>query len=201
MRRSRLWHDAPPSEHEDQFQEVALVLCGRDFKSETHLRRALWMGLGFRAKDFWKAARRREVSVGEFFEPVARDPSGDGVEEEAALAADSRIVDDCLSELDDRERLARTRFALVERPDYLVRELGPYPHRRSKRRIWRQAAHRVETYREDFGVKDTERALGTQPVDLRQRAAWRDAQRAVDDARCAMSREPSRARERARYLG
>jgi conjugative relaxase-like TrwC/TraI family protein len=82
----------------------------------------------------------------------------------------------------DRRRLARTRLAMVQRLDYLIRALGPYPHRRSKRRIWRQAAHRIETYREDFGVKDNERALGAEPRDLRQRVAWRDAHRAVADA-------------------
>ncbi|HEX8745138.1 MAG TPA: sigma-70 family RNA polymerase sigma factor [Thermoleophilaceae bacterium] len=104
MRGRRLWCDLPPAEHEDQFQDVAMVLCTRRFRSEEHVRRALWTGLGFRAKDFWKAGRRRELSVGELFEQVAADERADGVEEAATVAADSRVVDDCLSELDARER-------------------------------------------------------------------------------------------------
>lgn len=104
MRGRRLWCDLPPAEHEDQFQDVAMVLCTRRFQSEDHVRRALWTGLGFRAKDFWKAGRRRELPVGELFEDVAVDERGGGVDEAATVAADTRVVDDCLSELDSRER-------------------------------------------------------------------------------------------------
>jgi len=71
MRGRRLWCDLPPTEHEDQFQDVAMVLCTRRFQSEDHVRRALWTGLGFRAKDFWKAGRRRELPIGELLEEVA----------------------------------------------------------------------------------------------------------------------------------
>jgi RNA polymerase sigma factor (sigma-70 family) len=104
MRARRLWRNAPPADHEDQFQDVALVLCTRVFRSEEHLRRALWTGLGFRARDFWKAGRRRELPVADFFEDVRAGTSWDGVVEDAATAADGRYVDDCLSELDARER-------------------------------------------------------------------------------------------------
>src|SRR3954451_19650636 len=104
MSRRRLWSGAPATELEDQFQDVALVLTMRHFGSEEHLRRALWTGLGFRARDFWKAARRREVSVGELFDHIAADDRASHVEESAACAADARWVDDCLSELDQRER-------------------------------------------------------------------------------------------------
>jgi RNA polymerase sigma factor (sigma-70 family) len=104
MRARRLWRNAPPADHEDQFQDVALVLCTRVFRSEEHLRRALWTGLGFRARDFWKAGRRRELPVADFFDDVRAGTSWDGVAEDAATAADGRYVDDCLSELDARER-------------------------------------------------------------------------------------------------
>ena len=104
MGRRRLWRGASAAELEDQFQDVALVLLTRDYASEEHLRRALWTGLGFRAKDFWKAARRREVPVGEFFEEILGDDRLQAVEDAAAAAADRRYVDDCLSELDPRER-------------------------------------------------------------------------------------------------
>ena len=104
MRGRRLWGNLPPAEHEDQFQEVAMVLCTRRFGSEEHLRRALWTGLGFRAKDFWKAGRRQELPVAGLFDEVAADEGGDGVEDAATIAADTRVVDDCLGELDARER-------------------------------------------------------------------------------------------------
>jgi RNA polymerase sigma factor (sigma-70 family) len=103
MRARRLWRGAPPADLEDQFQDVALVLCMRAFRSEEHLRRALWTGLGFRARDFWKAGRRRELPVAELFESD-RASDCNHVEEDAAAAADQRYVDDCLSELDTRER-------------------------------------------------------------------------------------------------
>jgi RNA polymerase sigma factor (sigma-70 family) len=105
MERSRLWHGASRADLEDQFQDVALVLCTRTYASEAHLRKALWMGLGFRARDYWKAARRRELPVGEFFEGILGDDRLDAVEDTAAAAADSRQVDDCLAELDERERV------------------------------------------------------------------------------------------------
>ena len=104
MARRQLWRGASAAECEDQFQDVALVLWSRQFASEEHLRRALWTGLGFRARDFWKSARRRELPVGEFFEDVVGDDRVEGVEDTAVTAADTRCVDDCLSELDPRER-------------------------------------------------------------------------------------------------
>src|SRR3954447_18853810 len=104
MARRQLWRGASADECEDQFQDVALVLWSRQFASKEHLRRALWTGLGFRARDFWKSARRRELPVGEFFEDVVGDESTERVEDAAVTAADARCVDDCLSELDPRER-------------------------------------------------------------------------------------------------
>lgn len=104
MRRSRLWWDASADEHEDQYQDVALALFGRRFESEEHLRRALWTALGFRARDFWKSARRRETSVGEIFDDALGFDAADDVVEAAATLADRRQVEDCLAELDGRER-------------------------------------------------------------------------------------------------
>jgi DNA-directed RNA polymerase specialized sigma24 family protein len=104
MGRRALWRGASLAEREDQLQDVTLVLCSREFDSEEHLQRALWTGLGFRARDFWKAARRREVPVAEFFEEIIGDDRLDGIEDAAIVAADGRQVDDCLSELDAHER-------------------------------------------------------------------------------------------------
>jgi RNA polymerase sigma factor (sigma-70 family) len=104
MGERRLWADLPPADREDQFQDVSMVLCMRRFRSQKHVWRALWTGLGFRAKDFWKAARQRELPVAELFDQVADDEHADHVQDIATVAADRRIVDDCLSELDARER-------------------------------------------------------------------------------------------------
>lgn len=104
MAHRRLWQGASRPELEDQFQDVALVLWSRAYASEEHLRRALWTALGFRARDHWKSARRRELPVGEFFDEVIGDDRAVAVEDAAAAAADVRCVDDCLSELNERER-------------------------------------------------------------------------------------------------
>ena len=104
MRRRGLWRGAPPVEFEDQFQDVAAVLYTRRFESEDHLYRALWTGLGFRARDFWKSARRREIPYGDMFGEDAPVPSVDGVEDHGTVVADARHVEDCLSDLDERER-------------------------------------------------------------------------------------------------
>jgi hypothetical protein len=100
----------------------------------------------------------------------------------------------------DRRRAARTRAAVIERPDYLIRELGPYPRRRSERGEWHRAAMRIETYRQDFGVTDGRRAFGTEPSDVHQRAAQRDVQRDIDRARRQLIGSPERERTYGREL-
>jgi hypothetical protein len=102
-------------------------------------------------------------------------------------------------ELDRRGR-ARARAAIVERPEYLVRELGPYPARRSERRVWDRAARGIESYRYEFGVKDRTSALGEEPRELRQRQAWRATRQAVDSAVRARGRSSERGRDRGRGI-
>ena len=104
MSRKRSWSGASAADCEDQFQDVALVLTTRRINDDEHLQRALWTGLGFRAKDFWKSPRRRELSVGEFFDSIGGDDRSARFEDEALTAADLRQVADCLAELDERER-------------------------------------------------------------------------------------------------
>jgi conjugative relaxase-like TrwC/TraI family protein len=104
-----------------------------------------------------------------------------------------------------REELARrargrVRAAVVAKPDYLVNELGPYPHRHSKRRAWQRAAIRIEGYRQEFGVTDPRRALGAEPDSLRQRSARREVQREIDRASRQLARGARRAQQRTREL-
>jgi conjugative relaxase-like TrwC/TraI family protein len=101
----------------------------------------------------------------------------------------------------DRRRASRVRATLIERPEYLLRELGPYPDRRSDRRAWERAATRIDSYRARFGVDDPSRALGDEPRELRQRSARRETQRNVDRALRDLGRRRGREREQRLELG
>ncbi len=87
----------------------------------------------------------------------------------------------------------------VDPPRYLTATLGPIPERISARRWWEHAAVEIESYRERFAIDDPDRALGSQPTDLRQRAAWRELRRQIDRTSRSLDapeREPGRAIER-----
>jgi hypothetical protein len=62
-----------------------------------------------------------------------------------------------------------------EQPGYLRAELGPVPESTQGRRAWRQAAAAIEDYRQNYGVREPERALGPAPRDPTQRVAWQRA--------------------------
>jgi conjugative relaxase-like TrwC/TraI family protein len=83
----------------------------------------------------------------------------------------------------DRRRHSAARAAIVEKPAYLVAELGPCPDRPAQRRAWDRAAIRIEMYRQDFGVAGAESALGEEPRELGQRSAWRQARLDVERVR------------------
>ena len=100
----------------------------------------------------------------------------------------------------DRRMRGSVRAAVVARPDYLVTELGSYPHRRSKRRAWHRAAMRIEGYRQEFGINDPQTALGSEPKELRQRSAYRDVRRELDRANKALGRDRGRRADRTRDL-
>jgi hypothetical protein len=99
-----------------------------------------------------------------------------------------------------RRGRARARAAIVERPEYLVRELGSYPLRRSERRIWDRAARGIESYRQEFNVRDRTSALGEEPRELRQRQAWRASRHLVDRAVWVRSRGSERGRDSGRGI-
>ena len=94
-----------------------------------------------------------------------------------------------------------TRTAVVEPPIYLVKELGPWPERRSQRRAWESAALTIETYRRSFGIDDTQSALGPQPHDLRQASMWREARREAARTRRELARGVERSLSVGRGLG
>jgi hypothetical protein len=103
-------------------------------------------------------------------------------------------------ELDRRYEHA-ARAAAIDKPAYLIAELGTYPDRPSHRRTWERAATRIEMYRESFGVNGEKRALGSEPREHRQRDAWRIARRDIDGALRELGRTEARAREQGRGIG
>ncbi len=94
-----------------------------------------------------------------------------------------------------------TRAVTVKPPAYLVKELGPYPERRSQRRMWKYAAVTIETYRRGFGIDDVESAFGPQPPDLRQASLWREARREAARTRRELARGVERSLPLGRGLG
>jgi hypothetical protein len=81
-----------------------------------------------------------------------------------------------------REHLA----VALERPaPYLTEALGDLPDKPRARRTWQQAATRIEAYRFDHSITDTDHPLGQAPIDARGRAHWQrahhDLQRAQRD--------------------
>jgi hypothetical protein len=126
---------------------------------------------------------------------VARDESGVSI-----LRPQNLTRFRAISEELDRRRAVRARAAVVERPEYLSRELGSYPQHRGERREWNRAARRIESYRQDFGIADQESALGGEPAEMRQRAALRAVERDVERARHRLARAPERVAPSSREL-
>jgi AAA domain len=67
-----------------------------------------------------------------------------------------------------------------DRPGYVRELLGPVPDSTRGRRAWRLAAGAIEQYRAAYDVHDPERALGREPREPAQRAAWQQARAAVE---------------------
>jgi conjugative relaxase-like TrwC/TraI family protein len=65
-------------------------------------------------------------------------------------------------------------------PAYVREALGPVPGSTRGRRAWRHAAAQIQEYRTTHHVTDPERALGREPRDPAQRAAWRQARQTVE---------------------
>jgi len=68
----------------------------------------------------------------------------------------------------------------VDRPGYVLQELGPVPASIRGRRVWRQAAAEIEHYRRSYDITDPHRALGPEPRDPGQRADRRRVRAAID---------------------
>jgi hypothetical protein len=94
------------------------------------------------------------------------------------------------------QQRARQVAAEVQRPAWQERTLGALPGSVRGRRAWRRTAARLVDYRDRYGIRDPEQALGPEPKggDLVQRRAWRACRNAVERlrARAEPSRQPDR---------
>ncbi|MCA1700661.1 MAG: hypothetical protein LC790_17870, partial [Actinobacteria bacterium] len=81
--------------------------------------------------------------------------------------------------------------ALVARrdpPAYVLVELGERPVQPRHAAAWDVAVERIERYRTEHGITDTDDALGPRPSGLRAHVAWRDARRTIGRARTELVR-------------
>jgi conjugative relaxase-like TrwC/TraI family protein len=69
---------------------------------------------------------------------------------------------------------ARSQARTVDAPGWLADLLGPAPDSTRGRRVWRQTAEQLESYRDRYRIQTD--GLGERPDDLVQRRAWRDCQ-------------------------
>jgi AAA domain len=94
------------------------------------------------------------------------------------------------------QQRARAAGVEAERPAWQERALGPLPESVHGRRAWRQTAAQLADYRDRYGIRDPEQALGPQPKggDLEQRRAWRACRTAAERvrARTEPTRQPDR---------
>lgn len=127
----------------------------------------------------------------------------------------------------DRRERALARAAEASPPAYLVAEIGDRPANPTDRVAWRKAARRVESYRERWGVRTSERVLDDPTSDLARygvaanrgpgptrepgltrevssvsrRAEREEAASSLETARLALHRGPSRILERSAGRG
>jgi hypothetical protein len=81
-----------------------------------------------------------------------------------------------------------------ERPGYVLEALGPVPASTRGRRAWRLAAAHIEQYRHTYQITDPDRALGSEPRDLAQRADRQRARTAIAQVQ-AKQRATDRSRD------
>ncbi|HVY77677.1 MAG TPA: MobF family relaxase [Solirubrobacterales bacterium] len=108
------------------------------------------------------------------------------------LAAAEQVLDERLQ--------AAVLAARLAPPTYITKELGERPLDRSRQRLWDRGVAEIEGYRQRYGVKDPDRALGREHArEIEQRAVLRrirEAQRAL-----GLGQHASRKRDLGRGMG
>ncbi len=84
-------------------------------------------------------------------------------------------------------------------PAYVIGALGERPAHPRCAAAWDSAVERIERYRTEHAISDTDDALGPRPSDLRAHVAWRDARRTINRTRRELVR-PAASRGHGRTL-
>jgi conjugative relaxase-like TrwC/TraI family protein len=113
--------------------------------------------------------------------------SGDSARREFAVA--DQVLAEC--------RQLAMAAARVAPPAYVRNELGERPSDPAKRKAWDRGVAQIESYRQQHGVKDPNRALGREARKAAERARQREVQRRLLDAQRALGLGQFAARARA----
>ena len=89
-------------------------------------------------------------------------------------------------------RQQHLRDALQHNAPHLTATLGPFPEQPRARRTWQQAARRIEAYRFDHAITDTDNALGPPPAASPARAHWQRTAQDVHRAQRELGRNVDR---------
>ena len=104
--------------------------------------------------------------------------------------------------LTERCKLALT-AARIAPPPYITKELGERPTDPGKREAWERGVAEVETYRQQYGVKDPNRALGRERERAHERQLQRETLRRIRETQrvLGLGQHASRQRDLGRSLG
>jgi hypothetical protein len=101
--------------------------------------------------------------------------------------------------LDRRVDLALA-AARISVPDHIVAELGERPPERRERLVWDGAVRDIEGFRQKYGLRDRDNALGAEPIDPTTRVERMHAQDSVRRAQRQIGVEQARGIQRDRAL-
>jgi conjugative relaxase-like TrwC/TraI family protein len=136
---------------------------------------------GRRADSAERALERQRLKLAE--EEIAASAErernlADSVPDRAAWEAEHRVLREGAAEIKvqlSSRRREHLRVALERPAPYLSTALGALPDQPRARRIWQQAAARIEAYRFDHAVTDAHDPLGAPPSHKLGRAQWQRA--------------------------
>jgi hypothetical protein len=137
-----------------------------------------------------KAAEQQIAKATERKQELAADAPDHATRtaEHAALRERAAALEGKLSIL----RQQHLRGALQHSAPHLTATLGPFPEQPRARRTWQQAARRIEAYRFDHAITDTDNALGPPPAASSARANWQRTAQDVHRAQRELGRNVDR---------
>ena len=135
------------------------------------------------------AIERERLKLAEHHAAVAAERERDlaaKVPDRATWQAERRGLRERVADLETQLSIRRRKHLrdALERPaPYLLASLGEPPDDPKARGTWRQAAQRIEVYRFDHVIVDTQDALGPRPDSTLARTHWQQTQRDLHRAR------------------